>query len=202
MMSEKIELKVLGITRNRLDNGVFALVMEQKDGPIRIPIVIGMSEAQSIQAKLLSVVPPRPLTHDLIVNMFHRFGIFPDYVEIYSFANGVFASHLHLTGKDGSEELLDARTSDAVAIAVRVNCPIYTTRDILDRAGYIPDEDGVPLSRLDELPLDELPIERLQARLQRCIEEEDYERAAEIKKILEAKSTPPQPPKGSPHSSP
>ena len=184
---EQIELKVLGITRNQVESGVFALVMEQKDGPIRIPIVIGMAEAQSIQAKLLSIVPPRPLTHDLMVSIFHRFGIFPDYVEIYHLADGVFASHLHLTGKDGTEHVLDARTSDAVAIAVRVNCPIYTSRDILDRAGYIPDEDGIPLSRLDELPLTELPIERLQARLQQCIEDEDYERAAEIKKIIENK---------------
>lgn len=186
-MSDQIELKVLGITRNQLDTGVFALVMEQKNGPIRIPIVIGMAEAQSIQAHLLSIVPPRPLTHDLMVSMFHRFGIFPDYIEIYSFADGVFASHIHLTGPDGGIQVLDARTSDAVAIAVRVKCPIYTTREILDRAGYIPDEDGMPKAHLDALPLDELPLERLEARLQQCIDEEDYERAAEIKKILESK---------------
>lgn len=122
-----------------------------------------------------------------MVSMFHRFGIFPDYIEIYSFADGVFASHIHLTGPDGGIQVLDARTSDAVAIAVRVKCPIYTTREILDRAGYIPDEDGMPQAHLDSLPLDELPLERLEARLQQCIDEEDYERAAEIKKILESK---------------
>ena len=185
---ERVELKILGITRNQIENSAFALVMEQKDGPIRIPIVIGMAEAQSIQAKLMSIVPPRPLTHDLLVSVFHRFGIFPDYVEIYNLTDGVFASHIHLTGRDGTEEMVDARTSDAVAIAVRVNCPIYTTRDILDRAGYIPDEDGIPITRLDKQSLNELPLERLEARLQQCIDDEDYEHAAEIKKIIELKS--------------
>jgi len=184
---ERIELKILGISYNPLEGDAFALVLEQKDGPKRIPIVIGKAEAQSIQAKILSIVPPRPLTHDLLVSVFHRFGIFPDYVEIYNLEGGVFAAHIHLTGKDGTEQVLDARTSDAAALAIRVNCPIYTTRDILDRAGYIPDEDGVPVTRVDELPLDELPLERLEARLQQCIDDEDYERAAEIKKIIERK---------------
>ena len=96
-MSEQIELKALGITRNQVDNGVFALVMEQKDGPIRIPIVIGMAEAQSIQAKLLSIVPPRPLTHDLMVSIFHRFGIFPDYVEIYNLKTSQTGKVLQVT---------------------------------------------------------------------------------------------------------
>ncbi|MBQ9217042.1 MAG: bifunctional nuclease family protein [Muribaculaceae bacterium] len=185
---ERIELTVLGISYNPLKDNAYALLLEQKDGPTRLPIVIGMSEAQSIQAKVMSIVPPRPLTHDLMVSIMHRFGIFPDFVEIYSFENGVFASHIQLTGKDGDTWLLDSRTSDAVALAVRVNCPIYTTRDILDRAGYVPDEDGVPITRLDTLPLDELPVERLEARLQQCIADEDYERAAEIKKIIEQKT--------------
>lgn len=186
-MTDRIELNVLGITRNQLETGAFALILEQKDGPVRIPVVVGMAEAQSIQANLMGVVPPRPLTHDLMVSVFHRFGIFPDYIEIYSFKDGVFASHIHLTGKNGEEHVVDSRTSDAVGIAVRVNCPIYTTRDILDRAGFIPDDDGVPQNRLDELPLDELPIERLEARLQQCIADEDYELAAQIQKVLRKK---------------
>ena len=188
MIENKIEMDVMGITYSQIQSGAYALLLKQRDGDLRVPIVVGVPEAQSIAMRLEHVIPPRPLSHDLMVSMFHRFGIFPDYVEIYHLADGVFASHLHLTGKDGTEHVLDARTSDAVAIAVRVNCPIYTSRDILDRAGYIPDEDGIPLSRIDELPLAELPIERLQARLQQCIEEEDYERAAEIKKIIEQKT--------------
>lgn len=185
---ERVELEVLGITRNQLQTGAYAMLLQEKGGSMRLPIVLGVAEAQSIAVKLEGVVPPRPLTHDLMVSVFHRFGIFPEQVEIYSFENGVFAAHLHLVGSDGSQQVIDARTSDAVAVAVRVNCPIFTSRDILERAGFVPDEDGVPLHRHDVLPLEQLPKERLEARLQQCIDEEDYEHAAEIKKILERKN--------------
>ena len=185
---ERVELKLLGITRNQLQTGVYAMLLEEKGGLMRLPIVLGVAEAQSIAVKLEGVTPPRPLTHDLMVSIFHRFAIFPEQVEIYSFENGVFASHIRLTGTDGTTHDLDARTSDAVALAVRVGCPIYVDRAILDRAGYVPDEDGVPITRLDTMPLDELPLERLEARLQQCVDDEDYERAAEIKKIIEQKT--------------
>lgn len=187
-MTDKIELKLLGITRNQLQTGAYAMLLEQKDGTMRVPIVVGMTEAQSIAVKLEGVVPPRPLTHDLMVSVFHRFGIFPECVEIYSFENGIFSSHIHLTGADGTTHKLDARTSDAVAIALRVGCPIYTSRDIIERAGFEPDADGVPITHHDEQPLSQLPVERLEVRLQQCIEEENYELAAEIKKIIEQKT--------------
>lgn len=184
---ERVELKLLGITRNQLQTGAYAMLLEEKNGPLRLPIVLGMAEAQSIAVKLEGITPPRPLTHDLMVSIFHRFAIFPEQVEIYSFENGVFASHIRLTGADGTVHDMDARTSDAVALAVRVGCPIYIDRDILSRAGFLPDEDGIPITHLDSLSLDELPIERLEARLQQCIDEENYEQAAEIKKIIEQK---------------
>lgn len=184
---ERVELKLLGITRNQLQSNVFAMLLEQADGKLRLPIVLGVAEAQSIAVKLEGVVPPRPLTHDLMVSVFHRFGIFPDFVEIYSFRDGVFASHIHLTGADGTVHELDARTSDAVALAVRVGCPIYTSRDILERAGFVPDDDGVPLERGQALPLQQMTIEQLQQQLQCCIDEENYERAAEIQKVLQQK---------------
>lgn len=175
----------MGITRNQLHAGFYVIILEQKDGPLRLPIIVGTAEAQSIAVKLEGVVPPRPLAHDLMVSVFHRFGIFPEEVEIYDFDSGVFSSNIRLIGQDGTEQVVDSRTSDAVAIAVRVGCPIYVSREILEHAGFVPDEDGVPV--INDTPLEALPIGQLEERLQQCIEREDYELAAQIKKIIEQK---------------
>ena len=186
MDQQRVELKVKGITRNPIQSGAYALLMEEVGGAYRIPIVVGMAEAQSIAMRLENVVTPRPHTHDLFTSIFHAFGIEPVSVTIYNFADGVFSAKLHLTC-NGEEADIDARTSDAVAIALRTGAPIYTTREILHLTGYVPGADGEPLRQASDPPLDELPVDRLQERLQHYVDSEQYEQAAEVQKIIAAK---------------
>ena len=185
-MEDMVELVVTGITRNPIQSGAYALVLEEVEGPYRIPIVVGMPEAQSIAMRLENVLPPRPHTHDLFTSIFHAFGIMPAYVFINDFHEGVFSSRIHLALGD-EETDIDARTSDAVAIALRTGMRIYTTRQIVELTGYVPDADGEPIRQTADTPLDELTIDRLKARLQLYVESEQYEKAAEVQKIIASK---------------
>lgn len=185
-MDARVELRVAGITRNPIQSGAYALLLEEVGGPYRIPIVVGVAEAQSIAMRLENVITPRPHTHDLFTSMFHAFGIELVSVTIYHFADGVFSAKLHLTC-NGENADIDARTSDAVAIALRTSAPIFTTREILQLTGYIPGSDGEPLRQVSDTPLDQLPIERLQERLQHYVDSEQYEKAADVQKIIASK---------------
>lgn len=139
MESEKIRLKVLGISYSQIQSGAYALILAQADGPYRIPVVIGASEAQSIAIRMEGIIPPRPMTHDLFVSFAHAFGVKLKEVFIYKFEDGIFSSELTFT--DGEREVvLDSRTSDAIAIAMRTKSPIFTTRSILDETGFIMEE--------------------------------------------------------------
>ncbi|MBR1551198.1 MAG: bifunctional nuclease family protein [Muribaculaceae bacterium] len=190
MDNDKIKLDVVGISRSQVAAGAYALLLEEPESSRRIPIVVGVAEAQSIAVRLENVVPPRPLTHDLLTSVFHAFGIELESVLIDHFADGIFSSTLHLR-QDGIETDLDARTSDAVALALRTGAPIFTTAEVLDRTSYRYDADetadgGKPRT----LALEDLPVDRLQRRLERYVEREQYERAAEIQKIIESKTNP------------
>ena len=135
-MSERIRLKVLGISYSQIQTGAYALILAQSGGPYRIPVVIGAAEAQSIALCLENITTPRPMTHDLFVSFAHAFGVNLVDVYIYRFENGVFASEL--TFSDGERTIkIDSRTSDAIAIALRTGTPIYTTSDILNETGFI-----------------------------------------------------------------
>lgn len=192
---QPIRLHVLGISRSQVQAGAYALLLENADAtPVsarRIPVVVGTSEAQSIAMRLENIIPPRPLTHDLITSMMHVFGLQLDYVNIYSFKDGVFSAMLHMSSHDREVDI-DARTSDAVALALRTDCPIYTTSEVMRIAGY----DWTP----DEMvrkprTLEDLSDETLERRLQRYVEKEQYEKAAEVQKILVARrSQNPAPP--------
>lgn len=117
-MDDRIKLKVLGLSYNQLQSGAFALLLAQEDGPYRIPVVIGAAEAQSIAIRLESITPSRPLTHDLFMSFAQAFGVRLREVFIYKFEDGIFSSEL--TFDDGERQVvLDARTSDAIAIALR-----------------------------------------------------------------------------------
>ena len=129
MTENKIEMDVLGITYSQIQQGAYALLLKQRDGDMRVPIVVGVSEAQSIAMRLEHVIPPRPMSHDLMVSMFHAFGISLDEVVIYKFSEGVFMSRLKLSNNEHNLEL-DSRTSDAVALALRTNAPIYTINGV------------------------------------------------------------------------
>ena len=139
-MDDRIKLKVLGLSYNQLQSGAFALLLAQEDGPYRIPVVIGAAEAQSIAIRLESITPSRPLTHDLFMSFAQAFGVRLREVFIYKFEDGIFSSEL--TFDDGERQVvLDARTSDAIAIALRCRAPIWTTRAILEETGFIIEDD-------------------------------------------------------------
>lgn len=141
-MEKRVLLRVMGLSYNQIQDGAYALILAQVGGPYRIPVVIGTPEAQSIAIRMEGVTTPRPLTHDLFVSFAHAFGVRLVEVFIYKFEDGIFSSELTFT--DGERQMvIDSRTSDAIAIAMRTKAPIYTTRDILHETGFILDiRDG------------------------------------------------------------
>ena len=134
-MDDRIKLVIMGISYNPVRSGAFALLLADEEGEKRIPILIGASEAQAIGIKMQGVIPPRPMTHDLFCSLGQAFGIQLEEAFIYRFEDGIFSSEMTFRDREGKEAVLDARTSDAVAIAVRVGAPIYTTPEIMERAG-------------------------------------------------------------------
>lgn len=192
MNEDRVRLKVLGITYSQVQQGAYALVLEQVGGPYRIPVVVGVSEAQAIAVRLEKIAPPRPMPHDIMVSMIHGFGISLDEVFIYEFNNGVFLSELRFSNDDRSVAI-DSRTSDAIALSLRTGAPIYTTREILEQTGFIlPDEekkeaDSAEEDEPAEIRLDKLAVVELEKMLADCVEREEYERAAEIKAVIDRK---------------
>ena len=189
-----IEMKVLGITRSEVQPGAYALLLENADSTAdearRIPIVVGAAEAQSIAVRLEQGVPSRPLTHDLFVSMFHVYGIELEGVTIYSFKDGVFASMLHLNNGTLIVDV-DSRTSDAIAIALRTGAPIYTTPEVMKLTSYEWRRDG-EYKPHRPVRLEDLPVEKLEQRLQRYVDKEEYEKAARVQKIIASKLNPTQ----------
>lgn len=202
--ADSIELRVMGISYSQVQTGVFALILAQVDGPYRIPVMIGASEAQAIAMKMESVTPPRPLTHDLFPGMWKAFGIRLVRVDIYRFEDGVFYSELTLA--DGERTVqIDSRTSDAVALAMRTGAPIYTTPEVLAETGFemeelggegeavaSRDEEARPQPGRDEPKVENYTIEELERTLAELIEREDYEEAARISEILKRKRNNPE----------
>ena len=189
--TDLVKLKVLGITHSEVQAGAYALLLETADSTPdaarRIPIVVGVAEAQSIAVTLENIVPSRPLTHDLFVSLFHVFKIEPERVVINSFKDGVFAALL--TAGNGEITVdIDARTSDAIAIALRTGCPVYATAEVVELTSYEwhRDADAKPAKAVR---LEDLPVEKLEERMQRYVDSEQYERAAKIQKIIAAKTS-------------
>ena len=185
-----IELKVLGITRSEVQPGAYALLLENADSTPdvarRIPIVVGAAEAQSIAVFLEQVTPSRPLTHDLFVSLFHIYGIELRKVVIYSFKDGVFAAMLYASNGTTNVEI-DSRTSDAIAIALRTGAPIFTTPEVMEHTSYEWRRDG-NYKPHRPVRLEDLPLEKLERRLQHYVDKEEYERAAKIQKIIAQKT--------------
>lgn len=194
---EKVKLTVVGITYSQVHQDAYALILAQEDGPFRIPVVVGVAEAQSIAVRLESVIPPRPLPHDVMVALCQGFGIALDEVFIYKFEEGIFLSELHMSSND-KQISIDSRTSDAIALAMRTGAPIYTTREVVEQTGFIVSEDGTykkgkGTSRKrrvvlkNEPKLTSLSIPQLEKMLAICVEREEYERAGEIKAEIDRK---------------
>ena len=189
---ERVELNVMGITYSQVQQGAYALVLAQVDGPYRIPIVVGIAEAQAIAVRLENIIPPRPMPHDLFVSMAHAFGIELEEVFISRFDEGVFLSELTFRSET-TEVVLDSRTSDAVALALRMNAPIYTTREIMEKTGFVMNDkpDGEEDEQSDAADVgngyQNCSIGKLEKMLQMCVVNEEYEIAAEIKKAIDKK---------------
>ena len=166
MTENKIEMDVLGITYSQIQQGAYALLLKQRDGDMRVPIVVGVSEAQSIAMRLEHVIPPRPMSHDLMVSMFHAFGISLDEVVIYKFSEGVFMSRLKLSSNDTNLEL-ESRTSDAIALALRTSAPIFITAEVLNKTGFLikDSEQGKKVAVKPKRSLNDMTIEELQKKL-------------------------------------
>lgn len=197
-MNERIRLRVMGLSYSQLQSGAYALILAQVDGPYRIPVVIGAAEAQSIAIKMEGIIPPRPMTHDLFTSFAHAFGVKLQEVFIYKFEDGIFSSELTFT--DGNRTVvIDSRTSDAIAIAMRTKSPIYTTQSILDETGFLM-EEVVSDEETSEKPsheseeqstprIENYAVEELERMLQQLIEQENYEEASRIKKLIDRKKS-------------
>lgn len=193
-----VRLNIKGISYSQTQNGAYALILNEVDGERKLPIVIGAFEAQSIAIALEKEIrPPRPLTHDLFKNFADRFEIVVKQVIIHKLVDGVFYSSL-ICERDKIEEIIDARTSDAIALALRFNAPIFTYKNILDKAGiYLKvnpkkddeQEDSIlvedSLAEEVEANLSEnyksKTLEELNALLDEAVAKEDYEAAAKIR---------------------
>lgn len=198
-----VRLNIKGISYSQTQNGAYALILNEVDGDRKLPIVIGAFEAQSIAIALeKEISPPRPLTHDLFKNFADRFDIVVKQVIIHKLVDGVFYSSL-ICERDKIEEIIDARTSDAIALALRFQAPIFTYKNILDKAGiYLKvnpkkedeeDEENEDSILMDELVANELEpnqprenfkgktIEELNNLLEEAVNNEDYEKAAHIR---------------------
>lgn len=191
-MEKRYKLELIGITYNQIETGVYALILQQENSNRRIPIIIGAPEAQAIECKLQEVKTPRPLTHDMTASIITSFKLTLKEIEIRRLANGVFAAYLIMT--DGIEtHKIDARSSDAIALAIRVGAPIYTTKKVLEEAGFYSDSE-IPHQRGDkDEPIPdvfdpdnfELMSEKdLEIEMQKAVDCENYERAALIKEEL------------------
>lgn len=198
----KIKLNVLGISYSQTQSGAYALVLTEENGERRIPIIVGGFEAQSIAIQLEGLNPPRPLTHDLFLNFARSFKIALLEVTIHKLEEGVFYSKL--TCDDGKNRItIDSRTSDAIALALRFKCPIYTTDEIMERAGIVLDFEqdtkgtsGLGKERFPEdFPetraeseesneLREMDIQELRDTLEEAVKNENYEKASLIRDEL------------------
>lgn len=186
---DKIKLDIAGLSYSQTQSGAYALVLAEAGGKRQLPIIIGGFEAQAIAIELEKMTPTRPLTHDLFKNFAQAFSIIVKEVVIYNLIEGIFYSKL-ICEREGQVTEIDARTSDAIAIGVRFNCPIYTFESILSSAGILldetqPKEDEFSLDEDEEIvpegTLNELNVEELETQLAEAIENEDYELASKIR---------------------
>ena len=187
-MSNKIKLSILGISFSQVQAGAYALIFAEEKGIRRLPIVIGTPEAQSIAIVMEGITPPRPLSHDLMCSIWKELNIELLEVLIHKFEDGAFFSEL-LLQQNGQEYRIDSRTSDAVALAIRTNSPIYTTEDIMQRMAIVFDEQTPPAPAeplMEEKgetgeELADLRLEVLKERLKEAVKDENYELATRLR---------------------
>ena len=184
---KNIELNIIALANSESSKGNYALILEEQKGFRRLPIIIGAFEAQAIAVSLEKMQPNRPLTHDLFKNTLDISGITITEVIISELVGNTF--HATLIGKkaDGSPLKVDARSSDAIALAVRFGCPIYTTEVILEEAGVVLDSPSKAFTN-KRGKLSEYSVEELEQLLAQVLAKEDYESASKIRDALKNKS--------------
>lgn len=190
----KIELEIVALSHSITQSHSYAVVLGEVNGLRRLPIVIGGFEAQAIAVALENIAPTRPLTHDLLKNTLDIFNIKLTEIIINNLQDGVFYAQL-VCEKDGQTFEIDSRTSDALGLAVRFNCPIYTYEFILDSAGIILEESELEKEKearetmgaspaekpKKQEPIQNQSVDELKKQLQDALDKEDYERAAKIR---------------------
>ena len=171
----EIELKIHDMSTTLHPADAYALVLEEKEGGRKLPIIIGHLEAQAIKVMMVKYQPPRPLTHDLFKDLTGQLGVTMTKMLIYKAKGGVFYSYLYFD-KDGEELKIDARTSDAVALALRYRCPMYATEDVII-SEHLHDLGEGKFS----VPITSVSLQMLEEALALAIEKEDYEQASHLR---------------------
>lgn len=198
----KLRLSVLGLSYSQTQAGAYALILSVDHSDHRIPIIIGSFEAQSIAIQLEDIITARPLTHDLFMRFSQRFEINLKEVIIYKLEEGVFYSRLIFI-RDSKTEVIESRTSDAVALALRFKCPIYATLDIVEKAGVVlkikeqeeskktdkkaSSKKPVKKVKQKEKDVNDLSIAELKKKMDNAIKQEDYEKAAKLQGLINKK---------------
>ncbi|NTV82806.1 MAG: hypothetical protein HGA23_00720 [Bacteroidales bacterium] len=184
---DKIRLEIVGMSYSQSQSGAYALILGEVKGNRRLPIIIGSPEAQAIAVELEKIKPSRPLTHDLLKSFADTYHIQLKEVIIDQFKQGVFHAKL-VCLQNSVENLIDSRTSDAVALAIRFKCPIYTYEKIMTEAGMLMDENATlpetmtrPAEVAPDNSFDEFTLTELEEMLQKSVEQEEYEKASLIR---------------------
>ncbi len=196
---DKIKLEIAGLSYSQTQSGAYALVLAEANGKRRLPIIIGGFEAQAIAIELENMTPSRPLTHDLFKNFAEQYQITINEIIIYNLVEGIFFAKLYCE-QNGVEIQIDSRTSDAIALAVRFECPIYTYEFVLSQAGIILEDEDHNEDESDLIdeeydiddfnadPVDRLTLNELEIKLKESIENEDYESASKIRDEIKRRS--------------
>ena len=187
-----IRLTIDRISYSQNTNGAYALLLSEKDGKRKLPVVIGGFEAQSIAVALeKEIKPPRPLTHDLFKNFSDCFEIKINRVIIHKIIDGVFFSSL-ICVRDKIEEIIDSRTSDAIALAIRFNSPIFTYESVLEKAGIIIKAGGEKVKKEShtskKVDFNKMSIKQIKSAIEIAVKNEDYELAAQLRDKLTEKN--------------
>ena len=188
MANDKIKLEILGLSSSQSQSGSFALVLGEVGGNRRLPIIIGMFEAQAIAIEIEKIIPNRPMTHDLFKTFSHNFDITVKEVYILNLKEGVFFAKI-ICDHNGKTFEIDSRPSDAIAIGLRFAVDFYTNETILTEAGIVPtdeyEEEMVHTAEKSEkVNIEDMPPQELEKLLREALEKEDYEKAARIRDML------------------
>ena len=184
-------MEILGLSTSPSSGGAYALILSERSGNRRLPIIIGSFEAQAIALELENIKPPRPMTHDLLKNMILSFNAEIEYIHVNQLSEGTFYAQIVLDNNGDTIEL-DARPSDAIAVAVRFNSDIYVSKDVLQEAGISTDPEDESANKSNLKVENKVPpkkglsrLEELNEELAKAIERENYEKAAEIRDTIQ-----------------